>query len=48
MTTSGQNWEVTAAIMLMHRISYQRLVKDMSDLYYQLLNEKITANAVLR
>jgi glycosyltransferase involved in cell wall biosynthesis len=30
------------------RFSYQRLTKDMSDLYYELLSEKITANAVLR
>lgn len=30
------------------RFSYQRLTKDMSNLYYELLSEKITANAVLR
>lgn len=33
---------------VMRRFSYQRLVKDMSDLYYELLSEKQTANAVLR
>lgn len=33
---------------VMRRFSYQRLVKDMSDLYYELLSEKVTANAVLR
>ena len=33
---------------VMHRFSYQRLVKDMSNLYYELLSEKIPANAVLR
>ncbi|MDB5208766.1 MAG: glycosyltransferase family 4 protein [Flavisolibacter sp.] len=30
------------------RFSYHRLVKDMSELYYELLSEKITANAVFR
>ncbi|HVF80951.1 MAG TPA: glycosyltransferase [Flavisolibacter sp.] len=30
------------------RFSYHRLVTDMSELYYELLSEKITANAVLR
>lgn len=33
---------------VMRRFSYQRLVTDMSHLYYELLSEKITANAVLR
>ncbi|HEY0041878.1 MAG TPA: glycosyltransferase [Flavisolibacter sp.] len=33
---------------VMRRFSYQRLVKDVSDLYYQLLSEKVPANAVLR
>ncbi len=33
---------------VMRRFSYQRLVRDTSDLYYELLSEKITANAVLR
>lgn len=30
------------------RFSYQRLMVNMSDLYYELLDEKFTANAVLR
>jgi glycosyltransferase involved in cell wall biosynthesis len=30
------------------KYSYQRLVKDMSDLYYELLAEKLQTNAVLR
>ncbi|RYY72935.1 MAG: glycosyltransferase, partial [Gammaproteobacteria bacterium] len=33
---------------VMHRFSYQRLVKDMSNLYYELLSEKLSVNAVLR
>ena len=33
---------------VLRRFSYQRLVRDTSDLYYELLSEKITANAVLR
>lgn len=33
---------------VMRRFGYQRLVRDTSDLYYELLGEKITANAVLR
>jgi glycosyltransferase involved in cell wall biosynthesis len=33
---------------VMHRFSYQRLVKDMSNLYYELLSEKIPANVLLR
>lgn len=33
---------------VLRRFSYQRLVKDTSELYYELLGKKITANAVLR
>jgi glycosyltransferase involved in cell wall biosynthesis len=33
---------------VMQRFSYQRLMRDMSELYYELLHKKITANAVLR
>ncbi|GAA4728169.1 glycosyltransferase [Flavisolibacter ginsenosidimutans] len=33
---------------VLKRFSYQRLVKDTSDLYYELLHKKVTANAVLR
>jgi glycosyltransferase involved in cell wall biosynthesis len=33
---------------VMQRFSYQRLMRDMADLYYQLLSKKIPANAVLR
>jgi glycosyltransferase involved in cell wall biosynthesis len=33
---------------VMHRFSYQRLVKDMSNLYYELLSEKVPANVLLR
>ncbi|HYO22648.1 MAG TPA: glycosyltransferase family 4 protein [Flavisolibacter sp.] len=33
---------------VMHRFSYQRLVKDMSNLYYELLSEKIPANVLVR
>ncbi len=37
-----------SSFFVMKRFSYQRLMKDMSDLYYELLSEKITANAVFR
>jgi len=33
---------------VMKRFSYQRLMKDMSDLYYELLHKKVTAKALLR
>jgi glycosyltransferase involved in cell wall biosynthesis len=33
---------------VMHRFSYQRLMTDMADFYYQLLSKKIPANAVFR
>ena len=33
---------------VMKRFSYQRLMKDMSDLYYELLHKKVPARAVLR
>jgi glycosyltransferase involved in cell wall biosynthesis len=33
---------------VMQRFSYQRLMKEMGDLYYQLLSKKIPANAVFR
>jgi glycosyltransferase involved in cell wall biosynthesis len=33
---------------VMKRFSYQRLIKDMSDLYFELLHKKVTANALLR
>ncbi|HEV7334087.1 MAG TPA: glycosyltransferase [Flavisolibacter sp.] len=33
---------------VMQRFSYQRLMNDMSGLYYELLSKKLTANAVLR
>jgi glycosyltransferase involved in cell wall biosynthesis len=33
---------------VMQRFSYQRLMRDMSELYDELLHKKITANAVLR
>ena len=34
--------------LVMQRFSYQRLMNDMSGLYYELLSKKLTANAVLR
>ena len=40
----GQN----SSQYVMKRFSYQRLVKDMSNLYYELLSEKIPANVLLR
>jgi glycosyltransferase involved in cell wall biosynthesis len=33
---------------VMQRFSYQRLMADMTGLYYDLLSRKVTANAVLR
>lgn len=33
---------------VMQRFSYQRLIVDMSNLYYELLSKKVPANAVLR
>ncbi|HVK97683.1 MAG TPA: glycosyltransferase [Flavisolibacter sp.] len=33
---------------VLSRFSYQRLMYDMSSLYYELLSQKVTANAVLR
>ena len=33
---------------VMKRFSYQRLMKDMSDLYYELLHKKVPARAILR
>ncbi|HET7897128.1 MAG TPA: glycosyltransferase family 4 protein, partial [Flavisolibacter sp.] len=33
---------------VVQRFSYQRLMRDMSELYYELLPKKITANVVLR
>jgi glycosyltransferase involved in cell wall biosynthesis len=32
---------------VMKRFSYQRLMKDMSDLYYELLHKKVPARAIL-
>lgn len=37
-----------SAYYVTKRFSYQRLVRDMSDLYHELLSEKLGANAVLR
>ncbi|MBB1287132.1 glycosyltransferase [Flavisolibacter sp. BT320] len=34
--------------LVMQRFSYQRLMNDVSGLYYELLSKKLTANAVLR